>query len=40
MRTEPSLTLTEMKEITGFSIATIQKLLDQLIQKKYVGCDM
>ena len=25
-----------MKEITGISIAAIQKLLDQLIQKKYV----
>ena len=36
MRTEPTLTLTDMKEITGISIAAIQKLLDQLIQKKYV----
>ena len=36
MRTEPSLTLADMKEITGISIAAIQKLLDQLIQKKYV----
>jgi DNA-binding IclR family transcriptional regulator len=25
-----------MKEVTGISIAAIQKLLDQLIQKKYV----
>lgn len=36
MRTEPTLTLSDMKEITGISIAAIQKLLDQLIQKKYV----
>ena len=27
---------TDLKEITGISIAAIQKLLDQLIQKKYV----
>ena len=25
-----------MKELTGISIAAIQKLLDQLIQRKYV----
>ena len=36
MRTEPTLTLADMKEFTGISIAAIQKLLDQLIQKKYV----
>ena len=36
MRTEPTLTLAYMREITGISIAAIQKLLDQLIQKKYV----
>ena len=36
MRTEPTLTLADMKEITGISIAAIQKLLDHLIQKKYV----
>ena len=36
MRTQPTLTLADMKEITGISIAAIQKLLDQLIQKKYV----
>ncbi len=36
MRSEPTLTLADMKEITGISIAAIQKLLDQLIQKKYV----
>ena len=36
MRTEPTLTLADMREITGISIAAIQKLLDQLIQKKYV----
>ena len=28
MRTQPTLTLTDMKEITGISIAAIQKLLD------------
>ena len=32
----PTLTLADMKEITGISIAAIQKLLVQLIQKKYV----
>ena len=36
MRTQPPLTLADMKEVTGSSIAAIQKLLDQLIQKKYV----
>jgi Fic family protein len=36
MRTQPSLTLADMKEITGISMTAIQKLLDQLIQKKYV----
>lgn len=36
MRTEPTLTLSDMKELTGISIAAIQKLLDQLIHKKYV----
>jgi len=36
MRTEPILTLADMKELTGISVAAIQKLLDQLIQKKYV----
>ena len=36
MRTQSTLTLSDMKEITGISIAAIQKLLDQLIQKKYV----
>lgn len=36
MRTQPSLTLAEMKEITGISTAAIQKLLGQLVQKKYV----
>lgn len=38
MRTEPILTLSDMKWITGISIVVIQKLLDQLIQKKYVEC--
>jgi Fic family protein len=36
MRTQPTLTLVDMKEVTGISIAAIQKLLDKLIQKKYV----
>jgi DNA-binding IclR family transcriptional regulator len=36
MRTQPTLTLADMKEVTGISIAAIQKLLDQLIQKKHV----
>lgn len=36
MRTQPTLTLADMKEVTGISIAAIQKLLDQLIQNKYV----
>ena len=35
-RTQPTLTLADMKEVTGISIAAIQKLLDQLIKKKYV----
>lgn len=38
MRTEPILTLSDMKWITGISIVVIQKLLDQLIKKKYVEC--
>jgi Fic family protein len=36
MRIEPTLTLADMRDLTGISIAAIQKLLDQLIQKKYV----
>ena len=36
MRTEPTLTLADMKEVTGISVTAIQKLLDQLIDKKYV----
>ena len=36
MRTQPTLTLSDMREVTGISIAAIQKLLDKLIQKKYV----
>ena len=36
MRTQPTLTLADMREETGISIAAIQKLLDQLISKKYV----
>lgn len=33
MRTQPTLTLTDMKEETGISLTAIQKLLDQLISK-------
>ena len=36
MQTQPTLTLSDMRDVTGISIAAIQKLLDQLIQKKYV----
>lgn len=36
MCTQPTLTLADMKVMTGISIAAIQKLLDQLIKKKYV----
>jgi len=36
MRTEPTLTLADMKAITAISVTAIQKLLDQLIHKKYV----
>ena len=36
MRTQPILTLADMKEVTGISTTAIQKLLDQLISKKYI----
>lgn len=36
MQTQPTLTLADMRDVTGISIAAIQKLLDQLLQKKYV----
>ena len=36
MRTYPVLTLADMKAETGISITAIQKLLDNLISKKYV----
>jgi predicted HTH transcriptional regulator len=36
MRTKPILTLADMKDETGISITAIQKLLSQLISKKYV----
>ena len=36
MRTQPTLTLADMREETGVSIAAIQKLLDRLIEKNYV----
>jgi predicted HTH transcriptional regulator len=36
MLTQPTLTLADMREVTGISIAAIQKLLDQLTTKKYV----
>ena len=34
-RTQPSLTLKDMQDETGISIAAIQKLLNQLLDKKY-----
>lgn len=36
MRTQPALTLADMREVTGISMTAIQKLLDQLIARKYV----
>ena len=36
MLTQPTLTMADMKAVTGISIAAIQKLLDQLTTKKYV----
>ena len=36
MRTYPTLTLMDIKEVTGISIAAIQKLLNKLIDKNYV----
>lgn len=36
MQTQPTLTLADMREYIGISIAAIQKLLEQLISKKYV----
>jgi len=36
MRTQPTLTLADMQDATGISITAIQKLLYQLIAKKYV----
>ncbi len=36
MRTQPTLTLSDIKEVTGISITAIQKLLEQLTSKKYV----
>ena len=36
MRTEPTLKLADMREMTGVRIAAMQELLDQLIKKKYV----
>ena len=36
MRTQPTLTLADMRDETGISIAAIQKLLDKLIEKNYV----
>ena len=36
MQSQPTLTLSDMKEVTGISVAAIQKLLDQLQVKKYV----
>lgn len=36
MRIQPTLTPADMKEETGINITAIQKLLYQLISKKYV----
>ena len=36
MQSQPTLTLADMKEVTGISIAAIQKLLDHLQAKHYV----
>lgn len=36
MRTQSSLTLTDLHEETGISITSIQKLLDKLIEKKHI----
>ncbi len=36
MRTQPTLTLADMREETGISVTAIQKLVDRLISKKYV----
>lgn len=37
MRTQPTLTLDDLKEETGISVTAIQKLLDQLLAKNYVA---
>ena len=36
MRTQPVLTLMDMKTITGISLTSVQKLVNSLIEKKYV----
>lgn len=36
MRTQPTLTLADMREETGISLTAIQKLLNRLISRKYV----
>ena len=36
LQSQPVLTLADMREVTGISVAAIQKLLDQLLAKKYV----
>ena len=36
MRSQPTLTLADMKKVTGISISSIQKLVNQLITKNYV----
>lgn len=36
MRSVPSLTISEMSELTGVSVAAVQKLLSKLISNKYV----
>ena len=36
MQSQPTLTLSDMRDVTGISMAAIQKLLDQLQAKHYV----
>lgn len=36
MRSQPTLTFADMKEITGVSITSVQKLVSQLIDRKYI----
>ena len=36
MQTQPTLTLADMSATAGISVAAVQKLLGQLLEKKYV----